>query len=742
MKKLVFTLLALFSLQAYADADWLTPNGMTKVMEGVDDGTFHVPLGHTFPYYGGIFTDAWMSSNGVILLYDPTTQFGNFNTGNSMCCSGYDLSNWSPQQGGQFSFMLAPLWTDLVDRNLTPDDGYYYQTDKGGSSFLWYNVNEFYNDNKNTFQVNLWPDGSFDFLYDEVDITQHNVFMGFTGDTTKNEINQLGYYQGSVTEFDIGFHSQTVNGGKAWYGNDGGYASTLDCSDALNDPQCPGYEQAYYEQQCSYDALYDYGCQGYEQAYLDLQCSYDELYDSMCPGYDNAILVQNLSGQDFVFGDDISDFYDTDPIDETDMFPLYEEETNMFTSYEEETNVFTEPEIYEEPIEETYFEEPIEEAFFDEPVIAVVEEETYEEEIFEEVIDEEHVQIEEQITHVEEDMGSIEEELPITEVEVQESVVEREILVQESVAVSTPSVDAVSIALNTAATAESTSLSVSTEQNESSMVSTQTLVENTITEQEQISIDQVATIVEEQISLQETNLQNFSVSVTSEDDVQDTISDTLSQELDVNDSEIALYDNSTFGSIDSAFGDAIIDMMVDPSITTVEISAVQPVTEQATQEESSIEFQMESSTTQIDTGFAAQQNQSFSTGQSITAVLNNVAPNFSQFDVAPPSQQEQQTAQKAESQANNMSDEQLEENLDEFSDQMKDSGGFTDQSMTIFLMGRVNGFDQYGGQLQDTSFYVDKGMPGGRVQSDRNSMLQLIGTDKRHEELISLQYGR
>ena len=49
MKKLVFTLLALFSLQAYADADWLTPNGMTKVMEGVDDGTFHVPLGHTFP---------------------------------------------------------------------------------------------------------------------------------------------------------------------------------------------------------------------------------------------------------------------------------------------------------------------------------------------------------------------------------------------------------------------------------------------------------------------------------------------------------------------------------------------------------------------------------------------------------------------------------------------------------------------------------------------------------------------
>lgn len=731
MKKLVFTILALFSIQAYADADWLSPDGMTKVMEGVDDGTFHVSLGHTFPYYGGIFTDAWMSSNGVIILYDPTTQFGNWNTGNSMCCSGYDLTNWQPWQGDQFSFMLAPLWTDLVDRNLTPDDGYYYQTDKGGSSFLWYNVNEYYNDNTNTFQANLWPDGSFDFLYDEVDVTQHSVFMGFTGDITKNEINQLGYYQSGVTEFDIGFHSQTVNGGKAWYGNDGGYASTLDCSDALNDPQCPGYEQAYYEQQCSYDALYDFGCQGYEQAYVSLQCSYDDLYDPTCPGYDNAILVQNLSGQDFVFGDDISDFYDTDPIDETDMFPLYEEETNMFTSYEEETDMFTEPEIYEEPIQE-----PVEEAFFDEPMMAAVEEE----EIFEEAIAEEPVYIEEQITHVEEDMGSIEEELPITEVEVQESVAERENLVQESVAAAAPSVDAVSIALNTAATAESTSLSISTDQSASSFSASQSFTSNVAANQVEAAVSQVAAILEQQSDIQGTDLQNFSMSLDSTDTSQSIVLDTLNQELDVNDSEIALYGNSTFGSIDSAFGDAAFDMMVDPSITVVEISAVQPVTEQAAQEESSVEFQMESTTTQTDTGFAAQQDQSFSTGQSITAVLNNVAPNFSRFDVAPPSQQEQQTADKAESQANNMSEEQLADNLDEFSNQMKDSGGFTDQSLTVFLMGRNSNFSQYAGQLQDVSFYTDRGMPGGSIRSDRNSMLRMIGTDNKHEQLIAEQY--
>ena len=730
MRKLVFTLLTLFSMQAYADADWLSPDGMTQIMDGLDDATYHVSLGHTFPYYGGVFTDAWMSTNGFILLYDPVKQFGNPDTWNSMCCSGLDLAN--TDFGNQFSFMIAPLWTDLIDKTQGADSGYFYKTNEGVSSFLWYNVNEFYNDNKNTFQVNLWPDGSFDFLYDEVDITQHNTFIGFTGNIDYGEVNQLGYYQGSVTEFDIDFHSQTVNGGRAWYGNDGGYKASPDCSNSLNDPNCPGYEEAYYEQQCSYDALYDFGCQGYEQAYLDLQCSYDELYNSMCPGYDNAILVQNLSGQDFVFGDDISDFYDTDPIEETDMFPLYEEETNMFTSYEEETTMFTEPEIYEEPIEETFFEEPIEEVFFDEPMIANIEEE-----FADPIVDE---SFEEEITHEPEVMSNNEPELLMEEELVQESAAEPEILVQESVS-STPSVDAVSIALNTAASTEENAVTVSTEQSATSVSSAQSFTANVAENQTEDANYQVVDILEQQSAIQETTLQNFSMSLNSSGDSESTVSNTLSQDLEVNESEIALYENSTFGSIDSAFGDATLDMMLDPSITAVEISSVQTVAEQSNQEESTVEFQMESSSVQTDTGFAAQQDQSFSTGQSITAVLNNVVPNFSKFDVAPPSQQEQQTTQKAESQANNMSEEQLAENLDEFSNEMKDSGGFTDQSLTVFLMGRNSAFSQYSNvQLQDNPFYDDKGMPGGSIQNDRRGMLRLVGTDNKHDALVSLQY--
>ena len=90
-----------------------------------------------------------------------------------------------------------------------------------------------------------------------------------------------------------------------------------------------------------------------------------------------------------------------------------------------------------------------------------------------------------------------------------------------------------------------------------------------------------------------------------------------------------------------------------------------------------------------------------------------------------------------------MSEEQLASNLEEFTNEMQDSGGFTDQSLTIFLMGRVNGFDNYGGALSyNQQFYNDRGMPGGSVQNDRNTMLQLIGTSGKHEEMVAEQYNR
>lgn len=700
----IFALLCLawaFSLvpKANAQADWLSPQGMTQVMPGVDDGTYHVSLGHPFPYYGGVFTDAWMSSNGVIILYDPVKQFGNPNTYNSFCCSGMDFS--AQTNNNAFSFLLAPLWTDLVDTDGSGPNGYYYKTNEGISSFLWYNVAEFYDPSKlNTFQANLWPDGSFDFLYDDVNITNHQVTIGFSGNTTYGDYGQMVHQYGFTNQNLLAgnWWDQLVNpGGVIWYGQDGGYESSLDCSNALNDPQCPGYAEAYFAQQCSFDSLYSQNCPGYAAAYFAQQCDLDPFYDTTCPGYDQAVLLQDMAGTDFIFGDDITDFYNTNPIDEFEMLVTYED-TSM-DMFEEEDYGYTETtgaedtggyeevateafenggDIFSEELSEFYTEseatsgEELYAESFDEPTEEGMEGELVSEDP---AIEDEY--IEEEITDIDEEISNIEEDLLIDE---------------ELATVEGPSINAVGIALSTAASAEANAVQIA-------------------------------------------------------EQAQSNISVTVSQETLANVSEITQNSSSdnttTFSDVDSIVEDLTFDMLVDPTITISDISIAVDNTTDATsqEEEQTLEVQLESSTPQQDTGFAAQQDQSFSTGQSISAVLNNVAPNFSQFDVAPPSQQEQRQTAKAEAAANNMTQEQLAEKMESMSEDMQDSGGFGDQSLTIFLMGRVNGFDNYGGTLSyNQKFYVDRGMPGGSVQNDRNTMLQLIGTSGKHEEMVAEQY--
>ena len=68
-----------------------------------------------------------------------------------------------------------------------------------------------------------------------------------------------------------------------------GYAAALliqQCTaNPLHDPSCTGYAQAYYNQQCSLNPLYDSGCTGYKVAYHNQQCALDPLYDSTCTGH-------------------------------------------------------------------------------------------------------------------------------------------------------------------------------------------------------------------------------------------------------------------------------------------------------------------------------------------------------------------------------------------------------------------------------------------------------------------------
>ena len=144
----------------------------------------------------------------------------------------------------------------------------------------------------------------------------------------------------------------------------------------------------------------------------------------------------------------------------------------------------------------------------------------------------------------------------------------------------------------------------------------------------------------------------------------------------------------------------------------------------------------------INQNFESQTDQALSTGGSITEAITAELPDFSRFDVSPLPEEEQDTVDKAERQMETMSDSAIENNLDTFVADMQNTGGFdSNQGLTLVLMNRVNGFNQYGSMLQDTNFYTTQSMlQGGNLQNDRNAMLQLIGTSGKHRQMVEEQY--
>ena len=257
---------------------------MTQVMVGVDDDMIKIGLGHDFTYYGGTFDTAWMSSNGFIMLYDEDTGIGNPNVLSketyltSLCCEQHIAADAEAYLGYSteftlpddiFSYMIGPLWSDLEDTSDEQDAGFYWSSSDEMSSFLWYNINEYnYDNSPQTFQLNLWAGGSFDFLYDMVDLEGEAAYIGFSGPTSIQSAGQSVYteldysaYNEAYSIDDMAFYSMEVTGGKEWYGADAGYS--LDCSSALNFTQCPGYDAAYLDEQCTANSQYSSACPGY-----------------------------------------------------------------------------------------------------------------------------------------------------------------------------------------------------------------------------------------------------------------------------------------------------------------------------------------------------------------------------------------------------------------------------------------------------------------------------------------------
>ncbi|MDB2315520.1 hypothetical protein N9V27_00935 [bacterium] len=231
-----------------------------------DDGWAHVPLDFTFPFQNGFYTSAFMFSNGVVGFIDPSAQqtYG-------LCCDGQNMldptntSNYiynNIQSRPGLNFNIFGLHTDLIKYS-GKGGKFYTQGDESGMRFFWENISEFGQPNNlNTFDVGIYPSGNIHIHHEEINITNHDVTVGISGNFTSDVANYTHY-----------FYKRRTNGGVFWNGigespiivPQGG---TLCEASPISHTFCPGYATAFaeaeYNNSCLANPQFDSGCPGYQ----------------------------------------------------------------------------------------------------------------------------------------------------------------------------------------------------------------------------------------------------------------------------------------------------------------------------------------------------------------------------------------------------------------------------------------------------------------------------------------------
>jgi hypothetical protein len=231
-----------------------------------DDGYAIVPIPFGFPYYGKLFTHSIFFDNGLVSFYTPDQEPQRLGGQN------YYAEPLSNNINSQFYYSIMPLWSDLRNYN-----GRYF-TETDGVGFLrynWENISQYgYPDRLNTFSAEIRPSGYIGINYQLINITGYPITSGLVGNASLGEWTQI-YHKPPAD-------SATIGSIQNWSVSE---TAATDCSNPLNNVNCPGYSQAYFDQQCSINPLYSPSCAGYSQAYFDQQCSINPLYDPACPGY-------------------------------------------------------------------------------------------------------------------------------------------------------------------------------------------------------------------------------------------------------------------------------------------------------------------------------------------------------------------------------------------------------------------------------------------------------------------------
>jgi len=254
-------------------------------------------VGNSSGQWSGIGAYSQLNGQHPIDVYGCCTSFGS--------APFFDTSTGSPNgQSGQFiwSYSQATVQQIIAVNQALSGSGVQI------NGYNWgYEVRNMNGDNRQ---------GSVDTLTATSFLKHTNGTVLLSATQTYNTLQEWNWHGGTVTasspyaladvgQLGIQFTSRDVGFWGGYYGPQVRNVSLslnydvqqIDpcTNNPLHSPSCPGYQQAYHDQQCSINPLYATSCSGYQQAYYNQQCSANPLYDSGCPGYQQAYFNQQCS---------------------------------------------------------------------------------------------------------------------------------------------------------------------------------------------------------------------------------------------------------------------------------------------------------------------------------------------------------------------------------------------------------------------------------------------------------------
>jgi len=297
-------------------------------MSASDDGTSQsFNFGFDFNFFGETFNSAYMASNGCLILGSLSTA----STWEKNC------TQYNPSPSPNTNYTMYPFWTDLI---MGENSSMLAKSFDDKVIFGWYEMWEYYRDSKNTFELWLYPNNTYEAIYGQLDIQDHDVFIGIQGN--EQELETYYFHDECNTgiinsttcvnqDWNAISENQTLeNGGSIFVGE------VVDCSNPLNDTSCPGYADAYQTQQCDIDQLYSESCPGYAQAYQTQQCDIDQLYSEACPGYAQVYQTQQCD-IDQLYSEECPYYAETYLSQQCDITDLYSESCpNYWDAYDDQ----------------------------------------------------------------------------------------------------------------------------------------------------------------------------------------------------------------------------------------------------------------------------------------------------------------------------------------------------------------------------------------------------------------------